>query len=503
MSIYKPKKLNNDGSLEDIKIPLDSLDGSEDLNFAEIEVSDVVSETSTNVVTGKGVYNAIKNANHGYVLDITASTKLNDIPYFTIPKLTSSEVENLAKAYMEQKPAFIHYVPTEGIPYNTSHYYTVDSANYTTSASSSITAEVHIHVDIDLSLAVGKSLCLEILYQSSGTDVTVRSNPDIIYVTTRFFDEVNEELPDLGAASIAFIATDGIIGSNTKIMGYDDNGYVEVTDVISSGTYGENTWITFCWKNKIYKMTTGNGIKAELLDMGYLKPTTGIPKSDLADDVQETLNTVGNIKTELNNKQNALNESQLNAVNSSITSDLVQKISTNETNIQTINDKIPNQATITNQLADKDFVNSSLNSIAAFYITKNANGDSFSSKAELDSTTTFYSGGVTRTPTRNDYCIVLSDESKDNSTTRYIYNNGWEFQYIVNETALTSEQLKAINSGITKDLVATFKGKTTTTVSGVVTNLNFTSDPQTQINNINSKLPVISIESGYLCIRTN
>lgn len=127
--------------------------------------------------------------------------------------------------------------------------------------------------------------------------------------------------------------------------------------------------------------------------------------------------------------------------------------------INTINEKIPTQATNNNKLADKDFVNSSLNSITAFYITKNADGDQFNNKAELDSATEFYSGGEVRVPTRNDYCIVLADETKDNSTTRYIYqNNQWEFQYVVNETPLTSEQLKAINSGITLELVAKLQG---------------------------------------------
>lgn len=130
-----------------------------------------------------------------------------------------------------------------------------------------------------------------------------------------------------------------------------------------------------------------------------------------------------------------------------------------KSDINIINEKIPTQATNNNQLADKDFVNSSLNSITAFYITKNANGDQFNSKAELDSATEFYSGGEVRVPTRNDYCIVLEDETKENSTTRYIYQNEqWEFQYIVNETPLTSEQIKAINSGITPELVAKLQG---------------------------------------------
>ena len=95
------------------------------------------------------------------------------------------------------------------------------------------------------------------------------------------------------------------------------------------------------------------------------------------------------------------------------------------------------------------YVSDSINSVAAYYITKNAQGDQFATYAELAAATTFYSGWVVRTPTRNDYTIVLSDENHDNATTRYIYNSGWEYQYTVNETAMTQSQLDALNSGIT------------------------------------------------------
>lgn len=152
----------------------------------------------------------------------------------------------------------------------------------------------------------------------------------------------------------------------------------------------------------------------------------------------ELENAVNNVKTELNTninnvnsnltglingKQDKLNASQNEALDSGINAVLVGQITTNKNNITTISGKIPAQASNTNQLADKEFVNSSLNSIAAYYITKNAAGDSFATKAELTSATTFYSGGVERVPTRNDYCIVLKDESHNNATTRYIYNN--------------------------------------------------------------------------------
>jgi hypothetical protein len=95
---------------------------------------------------------------------------------------------------------------------------------------------------------------------------------------------------------------------------------------------------------------------------------------------------------------------------------------------------------------DKNYIDDSINSVTAYYITKNAQGDQWATYAELAAATVFYSGGVQRTPTKNDYTIVLDDENHDHATTRYIYNSGWEYQYTVNETALTQAQLDALNS---------------------------------------------------------
>ena len=138
---------------------------------------------------------------------------------------------------------------------------------------------------------------------------------------------------------------------------------------------------------------------------------------------------------------------------------LKTQVETNTENIATINGKIPTQASATNQLAPKDYVDNAVNNASAFYITKNAAGDQFATKAELDSTTVFYSGGVVRVPTRNDYCIVASDETHDDARTRYTYQNGqWEFQYEVNERPFTPEEVAAIESGITSDLVNQYSG---------------------------------------------
>ena len=157
------------------------------------------------------------------------------------------------------------------------------------------------------------------------------------------------------------------------------------------------------------------------------------------------------IADEVSARQAAINQ-EANTRNSAIQ----QEAETRATADSNINSKIPAQATSSNQLADKAFVNSSIESVAAYYITKNASGDPFSTKAELDAATEFYSGGARRTPTRNDYCIVLADETHRSTETgqdpscRYIYHNSWEFQYVINNNGMTAAQYAAINSGITQ-----------------------------------------------------
>lgn len=175
--------------------------------------------------------------------------------------------------------------------------------------------------------------------------------------------------------------------------------------------------------------------------------------SDLSDTVDGHTESINTIENDIINAVARIDghDESINGLESAI--------SGLDSAITDINYKIPSQATEENQLADKNFVNSSINSVTAYYITKNAQGSQFSTKADLDSTTTFYSGGEVRVPTRNDYCIVQADETHDNSTTRYIYqNNHWEFQYVVNETALTSDQIAALNSGITSSGVTKLNG---------------------------------------------
>ena len=129
--------------------------------------------------------------------------------------------------------------------------------------------------------------------------------------------------------------------------------------------------------------------------------------------------------------------------------------------ISTINSKIPNQASSTNQLADKAFVNSTINSSAAFF------KGSFESKAALDAVqwqTT--DSSLENYVTNNDYAYIEADETHNNEAWRYIYVKDntvseWQPQFRVNESPFTQAQLDAINSGATTDLINSIGSKLT------------------------------------------
>lgn len=139
----------------------------------------------------------------------------------------------------------------------------------------------------------------------------------------------------------------------------------------------------------------------------YQKPQTGIPATDLASDVQ---------------------------------SDLV--------NIVDIAQVIPEQASPSNQLADKNFVNSSVATNTANYISDK--GQPFQSLEDLEA----YEGVLTN----NDYAFVVGADSAGNTTySRYKYKastHQWALEYILNNSSFTAEQWESISSGITSGLVA-------------------------------------------------
>ena len=145
-------------------------------------------------------------------------------------------------------------------------------------------------------------------------------------------------------------------------------------------------------------------------------------------------------------------EAQQAAIDSGITTSLVAKIGTNAANIEGINLKIPREATSSNQLADKAFVDSMVSSLLARYITSNSAGDSFATNAALLAGPYYLDGNLITTSNLNvnDYAMVMEDETHDGKPARYIWSGTqWSFQYVLNNTTFTQAQIDAMNSTIT------------------------------------------------------
>lgn len=116
---------------------------------------------------------------------------------------------------------------------------------------------------------------------------------------------------------------------------------------------------------------------------------------------------------------------------------------------------IPSQASEDNQLADKEFVNSTVGTNTAHYIYKTDSEGKhvpFGSVDELEA----YTGTVTQ----NDYAFVTGiDENGNVYFDRYKADvvDGvvvWGKEYRLNNSSFTAEQWSAINSGITEGKIA-------------------------------------------------
>ena len=255
--------------------------------------------------------------------------------------------------------------------------------------------------------------------------------------------------------------TSEILGGPNSVIGFGKlcpNG-------IEQGEDGGLLVTKLTFRTYIENGNTGPIIYVPFVTIDEMKEYVGNGKLTFTKDGKEIGQFTANQKTDISVE--LPNDGVWGSITGNIEdqADLIQKLNdkASQQQVDGIEEKIPSAATSENQLADKAFVNSSINNYAAFYLTKNANGDAFGTYAELTSATKFYNAGVEKTPTKNDYLVVLEDETKTTAlvvdpTTRYTYQGEWptgqfEFQYIVNNTALTQAQVDAINSGITKSIV--------------------------------------------------
>lgn len=183
---------------------------------------------------------------------------------------------------------------------------------------------------------------------------------------------------------------------------------------------------------------------------------TGIQGADGRDgaDLEIDDNTPSAIKVYSSVKVNAIKEALEQAIAqiviptavSDLNNDLVFQTETQVANA--IN--VLAQTIASYDYASKSFVNSTVNSLTAFF------RGSFATKALLLA----YTGEKTN----NDYAYVEQDETHNNEAWRYIYvipsgqtTGSWQAQFKVNDTPFTQAQLNALNSGITQDLISTIQ----------------------------------------------
>ena len=177
------------------------------------------------------------------------------------------------------------------------------------------------------------------------------------------------------------------------------------------------------------------------------------------------------IKKEITNRTSADNMLQT-AINEEITNRTSADNLFNSS-INSIQTLIPEQATASNKLADKAFVNSSIATNTSNFL------GTFTSLQEIQALTA----------TNNDYAYYITTDSSGNTLfKRYKYSsssNSWIFEYSLNNSSFTSEQWLAIMSGITAELVEKLKGIEEGAQVNVVTGVKGGSESSYRTGNIN------------------
>lgn len=281
----------------------------------------------------------------------------------------------------------------------------------------------------------------------------------------------------VGKAKFAFQDEENIaIGKNSNV---EHSGIAIGKNTATSETYDINIGNELL-HNKISDIWEGKTSSSLSADVA-MKNTNGtnltqldVVIEDLATETQNRIDADGvlqdNIDTETQSRIDADN-SLSNDIGTEATirqnaDDLLASdISNASSRITSIEDKIPSQASSSNQLADKSFVNSSIQTNTANF-RGNWNTWSDVPSDDVDLYPQDYAGN--RIPTVNDYLVVknASDYTANtlSGTWRFKYSgvwetdgkNGWIPEYQVNEEPLTSEQMYAINSGITSDKVSSY-----------------------------------------------
>ncbi len=335
---------------------------------------------------------------------------------------------------------------------------TADSLLSTTENSKSIKRQKNSTTDkVNFTAIIDPSSGLEVNdsgigFKPSHQAMTVAQGQKLDALPT--ITQINDAVNDLGAAITAEITErqheDSVEaglredGDNALQTQIDD-----VTDLLSDNDTVNKANSAF---QSIPGATTGN---FAAIDQNGKPVDSGKKASDFATAAEGTL------------AQNALPASDVidpttadaqtdvgKAADATKTKEIVEDI---QEQIDNVKELVPTQASAGNQLADKDFVNSTVQNFAANYVTPTADGNSLYTDLASVNAGPWFHAGESYTPTKNDYATYANTTE---GTWRVGYD-GTQFnkQYHVNEIPLTATQVAALNSNITAAIVAKFGNK--------------------------------------------
>jgi len=189
----------------------------------------------------------------------------------------------------------------------------------------------------------------------------------------------------------------------------------------------------------------------------YQKPGAGIPKSDLASGVQTSLEKADTAAPQTT----TYTKTQVDGLVGDEETRARAAEGANADDIDAIEAKIPVAATSQNQLADKQFVNSSIaTNTANFKGSYNEVSDlQLTPAASRADIATALAGTITGAD-NNDYAFVqiptaVGTPNEIARVERYKFNgSSWAFEFELNNSGFTADQWAALNSGIISGLVA-------------------------------------------------
>lgn len=166
-------------------------------------------------------------------------------------------------------------------------------------------------------------------------------------------------------------------------------------------------------------------------------------QQQINNEVEQSLGSGGSVDERINNAKNDI----LGEVSSdgNTLEKLENRLNPVEQAVDNIEEIIPSQATPSNKLADKDFVNSSISTATAVF-----RGTSEAGLTESQ----FLSWANNLTKDLNDYVYWNTEDSNGNTQfKKYKYNGTqWVFEYTLNNSSFTAAEWAAIQSGMTEPL---------------------------------------------------